>query len=173
MSVTKIVPATISDVPEILRFIRELAVFEKLEHEMVADEIALTQTLFGHKRHAEVLFLEEDGKKVAFALFFHNYSTFLGKPGIYLEDLFVLPEYRGRGYGKALLAHLAKTAIQRDCGRLEWSVLDWNTPAIEFYSSLGTKQMNEWTVHRLTGDALAQLSYYGAGFVSGSGQDPA
>lgn len=156
--ITKIVPATVSDVPEILRFIRELAIYEKLEHEMVADEIALTQTLFGKERYAEVLFLEEEGVKVAFALFFHNYSTFLGKPGIYLEDLFVLPQYRGKGYGKQLLAHLAKTAVQRNCGRLEWSVLNWNTPAIEFYNSLGAKPMSEWTVNRLTGDALYQLS---------------
>ncbi len=155
---TKIVPATISDVPEILKFIRELAIYERLEHEVVADEIALTQTLFGPQKYAEVLFLEEEGKKVAFAIFFHNFSTFLAKPGIYLEDLFVLPEHRGKGYGKKLLAYLAKTAVQRNCGRLEWSVLTWNTPAIEFYNSLGAKPMNEWSVNRLTGDALYQLS---------------
>lgn len=155
---SKIIPATISDVPEILKFIRELAIYEKLEHELVADEIALTQTLFGKQRYAEVVFLEEDGKKVAFALFFHNYSTFLGKPGIYLEDLFVLPEFRGRGYGKTLLTYLAKTAVQRNCGRLEWAVLDWNTPAIEFYKSLGASPKAEWIVNRLTGDALHNLS---------------
>lgn len=156
--VTKVVPATISDVPEILKFIRELAIYEKLEHEVVADETALTQTLFGKQRFAEVVFLEEEGTKVAFAIFFHNYSTFLGKPGIYLEDLFVLPEYRGKGYGKQLLTHLAKTAVQRNCGRLDWAVLDWNTPAIEFYKSIGAKSVDEWVINRLTGDALHQLS---------------
>lgn len=137
---TKVVPATAEDVPQILRFIRELAIYEKLEHEVVATEAGLRETLFGKNRYAEVVFLEEDNRKVAFAIFFHNYSTFLGQPGIYLEDLFVLPEYRGRGHGKTLLKHLAKTARQRNCGRLEWAVLDWNTPAINFYKTIGERK---------------------------------
>lgn len=143
---------------DIIEFIRELAQYEKLEHEMVATPELLKENLFGPKAYAEVLFLEEEQKKVGFALFFHNFSTFLGKPGIYLEDLFVKPECRGKGYGKRLLIHLAKLAVERNCGRLEWSVLDWNTPAIEFYKSLGAVPMSEWTAHRLTGEALKKVA---------------
>lgn len=149
------------EAPDIIEFIRELAIYEKLEHEMVATPEILKENLFGTKAYAEVLFLEEEGKKVGFALFFHNFSTFLGKPGIYLEDLFVKPEHRGKGYGKRLLIHLAKLAVERNCGRLEWSVLDWNTPAIEFYKSLGAVPMSEWTANRLTGAALKNLAALG------------
>ncbi|WP_413586009.1 N-acetyltransferase family protein [Bdellovibrio sp. HCB274] len=154
----KIVSAKESDIPEILHFITQLAIYEKLEHEVVATEESLRKTLFGEKKFAEVIFLEEDGSKAGFALFFHSYSTFLALPGIYLEDLFVLPEHRGKGYGKRLLSHLAKIAVERGCGRLEWSVLDWNKPAIDFYLSLGSKPMDEWTVHRVTGEALEKLA---------------
>lgn len=152
--------ATSHDVPAILDFIRQLAIYEKLEHEVVATHESLRETLFGTKPFAEVVLLEENGNKAGFALFFHNYSTFLGKPGIYLEDLFVLPEHRGKGYGKKLLSHLAKLAVERNCGRLEWSVLDWNTPALEFYKSLGAVPMSEWTAQRLTGQALRDLAAY-------------
>lgn len=155
---TRIVFATEGDVPDILRFIKELAIYEKLEHEVKSDEVQLRKTLFGEKRYAEVIFLEEDDKRVGFAIFFHNYSTFLGKPGLYLEDLFVLPEARGKGYGKRLLAFLAKLAVQRGCGRFEWWVLDWNSPAIDFYFSLGSKAMDEWTVHRVSGQELHELA---------------
>jgi GNAT superfamily N-acetyltransferase len=156
---SKIVFAQESDIPDTLKFIRELAIYEKLEHEMVATHEDLKQTLFGDKKFAEVIFLEEEsGNRVGFALFFHNYSTFLGKPGIYLEDLFVLPEARGKGYGKKLLSYLAKLAVERGCGRLEWWVLNWNKPAIDFYISLGSKPMSEWTVHRVTGTELVNLS---------------
>lgn len=155
---TKIIHATRADTPEILSFIRELAVFEKLEHEVVATEAALENHLFGAKPTAEVVFLEEDGRKVGFALFFTTFSTFLAKQGIYLEDLFVLPECRGKGHGKKLLAHLAKLACERSCGRLEWSVLNWNVDAIRFYESLGSKAQSGWTVHRLTGPALTKLA---------------
>jgi GNAT superfamily N-acetyltransferase len=155
---SRIIRAKEADVPHILKFIRELAIYEKLEHEVTATEETLKESLFGDQRYAEVIFLEEGAEKVGFALFFHNYSTFLAKPGIYLEDLFVMPSHRGRGYGKRLLKHLAKLAVERGCGRLEWSVLDWNKPAIDFYLSLGASQMNEWTVHRVTGDTLVQLS---------------
>lgn len=155
---TRIVFAQENDVPEILRFIRALAAYEKLEHEVVATEGELRETLFGKKRYAEVIFLEEDGKKMGMALFFHNYSTFLAKPGLYLEDLFVLPECRGKGYGKRLLSYLAKLALERGCGRLEWWVLDWNKPALEFYAKLGAQSMSDWTVQRVTGPALANLA---------------
>lgn len=151
-------PATIDDVPAIRDFIYELSVYEKLAHEMTATVEDLRRTLFGEKPRAEILFLEEDDKKAAFALFFHNYSTFLGKPGLYLEDLFVKPEYRRRGYGKVLLVELAKLAVERGCGRMEWAVLDWNTPAIKFYESLGAIGMTEWTTYRVTGNALTQLA---------------
>lgn len=155
---TQITWAREQDVPEILTFIRELARYERLEHEVAADEDSLRRTLFGRKSYAEVLFLEENGTRAAFALFFHNYSTFLGKPGLYLEDLFVKPEFRGKGYGKRLLAFLARLAIERGCGRLEWWVLDWNQPAIDFYVSLGSQPMSDWTVHRVTGEALKDLA---------------
>ncbi|MBY0504523.1 MAG: GNAT family N-acetyltransferase [Bryobacteraceae bacterium] len=144
-----------SDVPLILDFIRQLAEYEKLSHEVAATEDTLRATLFGDRPYAEVLIARWDGVAVGFALFFHNYSTFLAKPGIYLEDLFVNPAARGRGIGKALLTRLAELAIERGCGRVEWSVLDWNAPSIEFYRRMGAKPMDEWTTFRLTGDALA------------------
>lgn len=158
MSSFTIRPAVEADVPTILRFIRGLAEYEKLSHEVVADEDGLRRTLFGPRPFAEVVFGCEDGVEVGFALFFHNYSTFLGRPGIYLEDLFVDPASRGKGYGKALLTHLARIAVERDCGRLDWAVLDWNTPAIRFYESLGAQLMTEWQTFRLTGDALTALA---------------
>jgi GNAT superfamily N-acetyltransferase len=148
------------DVPLILRFVRELAEYERLPHECVATEDAIRETLFGDRPSAEVVIAEEGDEPAGFALFFHNYSTFLARPGIYLEDLFVRPELRGRGYGKALLARLAHLARERGCGRLEWSVLNWNQPAIDFYRSLGARAMNEWTVFRLTGEELERLACY-------------
>jgi GNAT superfamily N-acetyltransferase len=156
-------PATEQDVPLIQRFIRDLARYEHLEHEMVATEEGLRKSLFGERRYAEVVFacVGDDPARtepVGFALFFHNYSTFLGKPGIYLEDLFVRPEARGRGIGKRLLAWLAQTAVARDCGRLEWAVLDWNEPSIGFYRSLGAVLKSEWQIFRLTGDPLKALA---------------
>jgi GNAT superfamily N-acetyltransferase len=147
-----------ADTQTIVDFIYKLAEYEKLAHECVVDAATLKKNLFGPKPFAEVLLLEEDKTPVGFALFFHNFSTFLGKPGIYLEDLFVNPETRGKGYGKLLLKRLAEIAIERNCGRLEWWVLDWNTPAIKFYESLGAKPMTDWTVYRLTGDALTSLA---------------
>ena len=151
-------PAIESDVPLIEGFIRDLARYERLEHEMVATEEGLRKTLFGERRYAEVVFACVGDDPVGFALFFHNYSTFLGKPGIYLEDLFVRPEARGRGIGKRLLAWLAQTTVERDCGRLEWSVLDWNEPSIGFYRSLGAILKDEWQIFRLTGDSLKTLA---------------
>ena len=150
--------ATVADVPLILEFIRALARYEKLEHEAVATEDRLRESLFGDRRYAEVLIGDEGGAPVAFALFFHNYSTFLARPGIYLEDLFVNPQARGRGYGKAMLVRLAQIAVERGCGRLEWWVLDWNSPAIEFYKKMGAVPMDEWTVFRVTGPALEKLA---------------
>ncbi len=150
--------AKIEDIPVILDFINELAQYEKLEHEVVANETTLRSTLFGEKRYAEVIFLEENQNKVGFALFFHNYSTFLGQPGIYLEDLYVKPEYRGKGHGKHLLTYLANLAIKRNCGRLEWCVLNWNQSAIDFYQSLEAKPMSEWTIYRVTGKPLTKLA---------------
>jgi GNAT superfamily N-acetyltransferase len=150
-------PADPADVPTILGFIRRLAEYEKLAHEVVADEEGLATTLFGERPYAEVVIAELAGEAVAFALFFHNVSTFLGRPGLYLEDVFVLPESRGRGVGGALLRCLARIAVDRRCGRMEWSVLDWNEPAIGFYRSLGAVAMDEWTVNRLTGEALERL----------------
>ena len=143
------------DVPVILRFIKGLAEYEKLTGEVTATEPLLRETLFGGRRVAEVMIGDFQGEPVGFALFFHNFSTFLGRPGIYLEDLFVIPEMRGRGFGKALLTCLAKIAAERGCGRVEWAVLDWNEPSIQFYKKLGAVPMNEWTVFRLTGEALA------------------
>jgi len=142
----------------ILHFIKGLAEYEKLSHEVTATEDLLQETLFGTRQVAEVVIGEYRGDAVAFALFFHNYSTFLGRPGIYLEDLFVKPEMRGLGFGKALLAYLAKLATERKCGRVEWSVLDWNSPAIRFYQKLGAVAKDEWSVHRLTGEALDRLA---------------
>ncbi len=150
--------ATSADVPVILSFINKLAVYEKLAHEVTATEAGLQETLFGERRYAEVVIAYHHGQPVGFALFFHNYSTFLGKPGIYLEDLYVDEDQRGKGFGKALLIHLARLAEERNCGRLEWSVLDWNEPAIKFYKSLGAVPLDEWTVFRVTGAALATLA---------------
>ena len=150
------------DLPVIVRLIRALADYEKLTHEVVLDEKLLGEHLFGPKPYAEVLLAEEGGAVVGFALFFHNYSTFLGRPGIYLEDLFVEPEQRGQGIGKALLAELARLALHRNCGRLEWSVLDWNEPSIQFYRALGAQAMDEWSVFRLTGEALRKVAGMGS-----------
>lgn len=150
--------ATEADVPLILRFIRELAEYERLAHECVATEESVRETLFGERRYAEVIIAEHDGEPAGFALFFHNYSTFLARPGIYLEDLYVRPELRGHGIGKALLARLAALALERNCGRLEWAVLNWNEPAIRFYRSLGALPQDQWTVYRVTGETLERLS---------------
>ncbi len=151
-----------SDLPVIAQFIRNLAEYERLVHEVRFDEAVLGDRLFGARSYAEVLIGEIDGMPQGFALFFHNFSTFEGKPGVYLEDLFVRPEARGSGLGKALLSALAKIAVERDCARLEWSVLDWNDPAIQFYKKLGAKPMDEWTVFRVDGAALADLAGQGA-----------
>jgi GNAT superfamily N-acetyltransferase len=150
--------ATESDIPLILQFIRDLADYEKLAHLVVATEEQLRSTLFEAPRYAEVLIASADEMPAGFALFFHNYSTFLAQPGIYLEDLFVKPEFRGRGFGKALLVRLAQIARARNCGRVEWAVLNWNEPAIAFYKSLSARPMDEWTVFRLTGEALERLA---------------
>jgi len=147
-----------SDVPLILSFIKELAAYEKMPHEVVASEELLKKNLFSERRGAEVVIGYFQQQPVGFALFFHNFSTFVGKPGIYLEDLFVKPEMRGKGFGKVMLAFLAKLARERDCGRLEWWVLDWNEPAIRFYKSFGARPMDEWTVFRVTGDTLDRLA---------------
>lgn len=145
------------DVPLILKFIRALAVYEKMEDRVVGDEKLLESELFDRQK-AEVIFALEREKEVGFALFFHNFSTFLGRSGLYLEDLFVLPEYRGKGYGKAILKKLASIAVERGCGRLKWSCLDWNKPSIDFYLSLGAVPMSDWTVYRLTGNTLKVLA---------------
>jgi GNAT superfamily N-acetyltransferase len=150
--------ATPADVPVIVQLIRGLAEYERLTHRVTLQEPEVHQHLFGSPRYAEVLLAEDRGAVVGFALFFHNYSTFRGKPGIYLEDLFVIPEARGNGHGKALLRTLAKLAVERDCARLEWSVLNWNAPSIAFYKALGAIPMDEWSVYRLTDDALKQLA---------------
>lgn len=145
--------ATVDDCALILEFIKGLAEYEKMSDDVVATEDLLREWIF-EKQKAEVIFALEDGREVGFALFFHNFSTFLGRAGIYLEDLFVLPEYRKRGHGKALILELARIANERGCGRMEWSCLDWNQPSIDFYLSLGAKPMNEWTTYRLSGDDL-------------------
>lgn len=145
------------DISLILRFIKELADYEKLLHEVVATEEILKETLFV-KKAAEVVIAEEDNEPIGFALFFHNFSTFLGKPGLYLEDLYIRPEKRGKGYGKKLLAFLAKLALDRDCGRFEWWCIDWNEPSINFYKSIGAIPMDEWTVYRVDNDALVNLA---------------
>ncbi len=150
-------PATPADVSVILELIRALAVYEKLEDSVVIRAEDLAVHLFGLRPYAECLLAEDAGRVVGFALFFHNYSTFRGQPGIYLEDLFVRPEFRGAGHGKALFVELARLAVERDCGRMEWSVLDWNAPAIAFYESLGAAPHGGWSTYRLTGDALAAL----------------
>lgn len=151
-------PATESDVPVIYEFIKGLADYERMADEVRATEESVRTNLFGARPYAEVLLARLDGRPVGFALFFHNFSTFVGKPGLYLEDLFVLPEYRGRGIGKALLVSLAKLAVERNCGRFEWNVLDWNAPAIEFYKSLGAVGMDAWRLYRLSGEALTNLA---------------
>ena len=145
------------DCDKILYFIKQLAEYENMSDDVVATEQLLKEWIF-EKKKAEVIFALENKKEVGFALFFHNFSTFLGRAGIYLEDLFVLPEYRGKGYGKGLLKQLAKIAVERGCGRLEWSCLDWNKPSIDFYLSLGAVPMDEWTVYRLTGDTLTKMA---------------
>lgn len=145
------------DTALILQFIKELADYEKMLDEVVADETTLETWIFD-KQKAEVIFAVEDGKEVGFALFFHNFSTFLGRAGIYLEDLYVKPEYRGKGYGKAILKKLASIAVERGCGRLEWWCLDWNKPSIDFYLSLGAEPMSDWTVYCIAGDTLKQLA---------------
>ena len=151
-------PATEADLPQILAFIRGLAEYEKLSHICVATEELLREALFGAKPYAEVLIARLDNAPVGFGLFFHNFSTFLAKPGIYLEDLFVPPEHRGKGVGKALLKRLAQIARERDCGRMEWSVLDWNTPSIEFYKRIGAKVLPEWNLCRMSAPEIATLA---------------
>jgi len=156
MDNTKFRMAGSEDAELILHFIRQLAIYEKMEDQVAADEALLREWIF-EKKKAEVIFALEEGREVGFALFFHNFSTFLGRAGIYLEDLFVLPEFRGRGHGKGLIRELAAIAAERGCGRLEWACLDWNRPSIDFYLSLGAVPMDEWTVYRVTGDTLNAL----------------
>ncbi len=151
-------PASEDDVPIILSFIKELAEYERLSHEVIATEDALRECLFGERRFAEVVIGYYGNDPVGFALFFYNFSTFLSKPGIYLEDLYVKPEFRRRGYGRVLLLYLARLAKERGCGRFEWSALDWNEPAINFYKNLGAVPMDEWTVYRVTGETLSRLA---------------
>jgi GNAT superfamily N-acetyltransferase len=155
--VTEVREASAEDVLLILTLIGELAEYERLSHEVVATEDLLQEWLFGEKPVAEVLIAERRAEAAGFALFFHSFSTFLGRPGIYLEDLYVRPAFRGRGMGRAMLVHLAKLAKERGCGRLEWSVLDWNEPSLRIYESLGAVAMDDWTVHRVTGEALDRL----------------
>ena len=150
--------ASEEDVPLILSLIRGLAEYEKLTEDVIVTEQLLKENLFSKRRMAEVLIAEYKNDPAGFALFFHNFSTFLGKPGIYLEDLFVKPEFRSKGIGKLLLAYLGKLAMERDCGRIEWSVLDWNEPAIQFYKKLDAKPMDEWTVFRVTGESIGKLA---------------
>lgn len=150
--------ATVNEVPLILSFIKDLAKYEKLQHEVTATEATLKETLFGETAHAEVLIGYLSNSPISFALFFHNFSTFLGKPGIYLEDLFVKPEVRGQGIGNKMISYLANLATERNCGRLEWSVLNWNETAIGFYKRLGAKPMDEWTGYRITGKELDILA---------------
>jgi GNAT superfamily N-acetyltransferase len=154
----RIDPATERDVPTIIALIRALAEYERLADQMIADDARLRESLFGAHPAAEAVIARIGDEAVGFAIWFHNYSTFLGRRGLYLEDLFVQPEWRGRGVGRALLTHLARVAVARGCGRMEWSVLDWNEPAIAFYKRLGAQVMDEWTVFRLAGDALRQAA---------------
>lgn len=151
-------PARIEDVPAVLQLIRDLATYERAPDEVTATEEQLVEVLFGARPSAEVLLAFEQATAVGFAVFFHNFSTWLGRPGLYLEDLFVKPKMRGKGYGRALLVHLAKIARERGCGRMEWAVLDWNDSAIQFYHKLGAKPMDEWTVFRLTSYGIAKLA---------------
>lgn len=155
-NIVRFVYAERKDVDDILDFIKQLADYEHMLDEVVADHDLLEHWLFDEKK-AEVIFVMDGDEKAGFALFFHNFSTFLGRAGIYLEDLFVKPEYRGRGYGKALLTELARIAVKRGCGRLEWWCLDWNKPSIEFYKSMGAVPMDDWTVYRITGETLKKL----------------
>ena len=155
--------ARLNEIGTVLQFIRELAEYEHLQHQCVATEEGLRDSLFGPRPYAEVVFACVDAEPVGFALFFHNFSTFLGKPGIYLEDLYVRPAMRGGGVGRRLLEWLAALAVERGCGRLEWAVLDWNAPSIGFYRNLGAVPMDDWTVFRLTGDALTNLAGGAAG----------
>lgn len=150
--------AEIEDIPVVLQLIRDLATYERAPNDVTATEEQLRKVLFGEKPSAEVLIAREGDTPVGFAVFFHNFSTWLGRPGLYLEDLFVQPEKRGKGYGRALLQNLARIAHERGCGRMEWAVLDWNDPAIQFYKKLGALPMEEWTVFRLTGDGITQLA---------------
>lgn len=159
---TRLRAARPEDAALILELIRGLAEYERLAHQVVASEESLTRWLFGERPMAEVLIAEHEGAAAGFALYFHNFSTFLGQPGIYLEDLFVRPTLRGRGIGRLLLSQLARLAVERGCGRLEWSVLDWNEPAIGFYRALGAEAMDEWTVYRVTGSALRELAAQGS-----------
>jgi GNAT superfamily N-acetyltransferase len=158
MKAFRIRPATRADVPIVLELIRDLATYERAPNEVTATEEQLVQVLFGQKPVAEVLLAFEGNTSVGFAVFFHNFSTWLGRPGLYLEDLFVRPEHRGKGYGRALLVDLAKIARDRACGRMEWAVLDWNDPAIEFYKKLGARPLDEWKIFRLTREGIAQLA---------------
>jgi GNAT superfamily N-acetyltransferase len=153
----RIEKTTEKDIPLIFAFIKRLAEYEKLSHEVVATEETLRETLFGERRFAEVVIAYYNNIAAGYALFFHNFSTFIGRPGLYLEDLFVQPEFRGKGIGKSLLLHLAQIAVERKCGRMEWAVLNWNESAIAFYKQLGAASMNEWTVYRLTDDVLKAL----------------
>jgi GNAT superfamily N-acetyltransferase len=150
--------ATAEDVSLILWFIKGLAEYERLSHEVIATEEGLRRNLFGSHPKAEVIIGEYKSEPVGFALYFHNFSTFVGKPGIYLEDLFVIPEMRGKGFGKVLLQYLARLTVERDCGRLEWAVLDWNEPSIRFYESIGARTMKEWLINRLDGEELTELA---------------
>ena len=156
MKKTEFRTAQEKDTALILNFIKELAEYEKMSDQVVADEKLLREQIF-ERKNAEVIFAVEDGREVGFALFFHNFSTFVGRAGLYLEDIYVKPEFRGRGHGKALIVELARIAVERNCGRMEWSCLDWNRPSIDFYLSLGAEPMSEWTVYRLTGDKLRAL----------------
>lgn len=151
-------PAVADDVPVIATLVRELAEFERLGHEVRIEAPLLHEHLFGPRPYAEALMARVNGETVGFALYFHNYSTFAGRPGLYLEDLYIRPQHRGRGYGEAMLRHLAALAVARGCARFEWSVLDWNENAIAFYRKLGAVAMDDWTVYRVTGDALARLA---------------
>ena len=154
----RIEAADVRDVPLILRLTRALAEYERLAHEVVATEAGVRESLFGSTPHAEAVIARAGSEGVSVAVWFHSYSTFLSRPGLYLEDLFVLPAWRGRGIGRALLCHLARVAIERGCGRMEWAVLDWNDPAIGFYRSIGARALDEWTVYRLTSKALDRLA---------------